>query len=72
MNAVRFSPQRSARDWSGVHRLGAVAAVAWLVYSIATIMIVVAFGGVPETALDAYKALARDLLRLARQPTQPI
>lgn len=71
MIAVRFSPPRSARDRVSSQRLGSVAAVAWLVCSIATFVMVVAFGGVSENALEAFKALARDRLRLARQPAQP-
>ena len=60
--------ESTASDWSGLCRVGGIAALILIVYSLATIVQLVLLGGQPATAAEAFTLLQNDrmvgLLRL--------
>jgi hypothetical protein len=58
------SPQGDAveEEWKGLCRLGAVAALILLVYSVATMIVLAWLGGPPRTAQECFELMQRNLL----------
>ena len=49
-------------NWKNLYRIGAVAALIFVVYSLVTMIILVVIGGQPETALEAFNMLEENRL----------
>jgi hypothetical protein len=52
----------AATNWPGLFRIGGVAALIFIVYSLSTMVILFVIGGPPETAVDTFKMLAENKL----------
>jgi hypothetical protein len=54
--------ETSNSNWSGLYKIGGVAALIFLIYSLVTMIIFLGIGVLPETALDAFNLLQENKL----------